>query len=369
MPQRLLTLLLTCLFFLPAYTQTDTTAQQKDKKNKKVTLAGVPIVNYNLAQGMMFGAMGTLYYKLNKEDSISPSSSTMGMGMYTTSKSYFLLGMQKLYFREDNWRSTVVLGTGTNYFQFYQGLPGGGYGYFDADGVWIDFSTDMRFVYLNIQRQIYPELYFGLVGVSFNAKTTFDLPIPVDVTTDALMNKLGYMFLYDNRNNLNYPSKGFFISFDNLFIRDWMGSTQNFNSYEFTFNHFWDIQQNEKSILVSRFYTNIAAGDVPFQGQSVIGRDDLRGYTKGEYRNNQVYAVQAELRQKIYKKFSMVGFFGLGAAVEHMSDLPHTEILPGGGLGLRYLMIPKEKINVGIDVGVGKNDWSLAFRIGETFGR
>jgi len=44
-------------------------------------------------------------------------------------------------------------------------------------------------------------------------------------------------------------------------------------------------------------------------------------------------------------------------------------MLPSVGFGVRYLMIGKEKINIGVDVGFGRDDWSLAFRIGETFGR
>ena len=50
-------------------------------------------------------------------------------------------------------------------------------------------------------------------------------------------------------------------------------------------------------------------------------------------------------------------------------DIKNAEILPGGGVGVRYMMIPKERINIGIDVAAGKGDWGLYFRIGESFGR
>ena len=46
-----------------------------------------------------------------------------------------------------------------------------------------------------------------------------------------------------------------------------------------------------------------------------------------------------------------------------------SEVLPGVGLGLRYLMIEKERINIGVDVATGKDDWGIYFRIGESFGR
>jgi len=180
---------------------------------------------------------------------------------------------------------------------------------------------------------------------------------------------LGFNLLFDNRDNVNFPVEGYFIQFANNYIRKGLGSSNNYESYEVSATNFWDIKDNNKSILVSRIYADIAAGDVPFQGENVVGGDDLRGYSQGKYRGNQVYAVQAELRQNIYKKFGMVGFIGFGTAVDKMTNIPDSEFLPSAGVGVRYLMVAKEKMNVGIDVGVGKDDWSLTFRIGETFGR
>ena len=65
----------------------------------------------------------------------------------------------------------------------------------------------------------------------------------------------------------------------------------------------------------------------------------------------------------------MVGFAGIATAVEKVGDIFENELLPGAGVGIRYLMIPKERINIGIDVAKGKGDWGLYFRIGESFGR
>ena len=65
----------------------------------------------------------------------------------------------------------------------------------------------------------------------------------------------------------------------------------------------------------------------------------------------------------------MVGFLGVASAVEKFSDIFSSELLPGVGAGLRYRMIPSMKINIGVDGGIGKDDRSLTFRIGESFGR
>ena len=103
--------------------------------------------------------------------------------------------------------------------------------------------------------------------------------------------------------------------------------------------------------------------------EGVLGLDDLRGYSQGEFRGNQLYDIQAEWRQIVHKRFGMVGFIGVGTVLDELSDLGDAPWLPGGGIGFRYRMIKSEKINIGMDVGVGKNDWSLSFRIGESFSR
>ena len=52
----------------------------------------------------------------------------------------------------------------------------------------------------------------------------------------------------------------------------------------------------------------MSIGDVPFQGQNVVGQDDIRGYSSGKYRDNQAYVIQAEYRWRFYKKFEWWGF-------------------------------------------------------------
>lgn len=376
-PQKIFTFLpfLWLIFFCNL--SVDSVAQFKKSASndttKKVTFAAIPIINYNSTFGLMGGAMGAMYYKLNKKDTISPSSSTMLMGMYSTSKTYFALAMQQMYFNEDKWRAKFGIGRGDIFFQYFQGLPSlGNFGAYNEEGVWINYNTTMNFLLLDVSRLVIKNLYVGAEVLLNKANTEYDFPdseTGENITSVAQMNSLGYTLLYDSRDHVNHPTKGFFIQYKNRFIREALGASDNFNRFEIAANNFWDLNKNGNSVLVSRVFANISSGDVPFEGENVVGRDDIRGYSEGKYRGNQVYALQAELRQNVYKKFGMVGFLGIASAVDQMNEIPKSELLPGAGIGIRYLMIPSEKINVGFDVGVGKDDWSLTFRIGETFGR
>ena len=64
----------------------------------------------------------------------------------------------------------------------------------------------------------------------------------------------------------------------------------------------------------------------------------------------------------------MVAFGGIAMAVDAPKQITWSGVLPAAGVGGRYMAIPSEKINIGIDVAIGKDDWGLYFRIGEVFG-
>ncbi len=161
-----------------------------------------------------------------------------------------------------------------------------------------------------------------------------------------------------------------FLNFKNQFYRNWVGSDYEFVRYIVTYNQFFRLAKtNDKHVLAARATFNIATGNVPFEGQTVVGGDDIRGYSQGKYRNNQVYTLQAEYRWNFYRKWGLVAFAGIASAVAKFADIPDSPILPGVGAGLRFKMLPSEKINIGVDVAVGKDDYSLTFRIGEAFGR
>jgi len=336
---------------------------QDSTKNFK--FAGIPIINYNRTQGIVLGAFAAGYYKLNRNDTISPSSYTGIGGIYTEQKSYFLVLFQQLYFNEDRWRILAAAGLLDVNFQYYYENPSASVGNF------VDYTTKSGFAVVQVQRHIIWRLYAGLSGQYIDSKTTFGLPNSAgeDSSDNNKMNNIGYVFSNDTRDEVNYPTHGIFFNYKNQFYRDWVGSDNNFTRFVLSYNQFFDLAKNEKHIIAVRANCDLASGDVPFEGQSVVGQDDIRGYSQGKYRNNQVYTLQTEYRWNFYKRFGMVGFFGLASAVENFGDIFSSQVLPGIGAGLRWRMIPSEKINIGVDGAIGRDDYSITFRIGEAFAR
>ena len=133
---------------------------------KKLKIAVIPMINYNPSFGVNFGAMGQAFYKLNRNDTVSPSSSTGVFGMYTTNKTYFGAVFQRLYLREDNWRIMGAVGLGNINFQYWQELPVIG-------GDFICFSTETVFAMARVERRVYRKLYAGVNAVFSRARTEF----------------------------------------------------------------------------------------------------------------------------------------------------------------------------------------------------
>ena len=333
------------------------------EKKQKPRIAAIPMINYNRTQGIVVGALVSGFYKINKKDTISPSSTTGLMGMYTQEKSHLLFVFSRFYFAEDRWRVAAAVGNTDINFQFYVEDPA------LSGGNFYDYSTKMNLVMLQVQRNIFKRIYLGPTGYMIKSTTTFGFPgaSGQDSVTQSNLNNVGYIISNDTRDHVQYPTRGMFLNFKNQFYRSWAGSDYKFERYLITYNQFFKLR--ETKILAVRASLNIASGDVPFEGQSVVGGDDIRGYSQGKYRNDQVYALQAEYRWSFYKRWGLVAFAGVASAVAKFSDIPDNEILPGGGAGLRFRLLPTEKVNIGIDYGVGKDDYSITFRIGESFGR
>jgi outer membrane protein assembly factor BamA len=360
-----LTRVLFLMLFAITGVQGQDSASIKPKKEEK-SYAAIPMLNYNRTQGFILGALVSRYYKINNKDTISPASNTGIFGMYTGQKSYALMGFTRLYFARDKWRITAAVGIMDINFQFYLEDAAA------STGNFYDYTTKANFLVFQVQRNLFNRLYIGPSASFIKSTTTFSFPDATgkDSVNKSNLNNIGYIITNDTRDHVQYPARGMFLNFKNQFYRSWAGSDYEFERYVVTYNQFFNLHKNnDKKIVAIRATMNVAAGDVPFEGQTVVGGDDIRGYSQGQYRDDQVYTLQTEYRWNFYKRWGMVAFAGVASAVEKISDIPDNDLLPGVGVGLRFKMLPAHKINIGIDGAVGKGDWSITFRIGESFAR
>lgn len=350
--------------------------KRNNKEDKNFKTVMIPTISYNNSFKTSFGVMASGFYKLNKKDTISPLSSSMLIGTYSTNKTWFGVQVNKFYFKEDLYRTKFVTGAGGINFQTFldwgnilDNLPPGfippPLPPLPDDGVFVDYNTSMYFIYTDFMVNVYDRLYIGANIIYNQSTTTFDLPTnPED--TQRLFG-FGVSSEFDKRDNQMQPIKGFNAKLSTTSFLESLGSTSNYTNITFQYNKFF--QQGKRNTLLVRFYGQAAVGDVPFSAENVVGRDDLRGYSNGKYRANQVYDVQSEYRHWFAKKWGYVAFAGLATAIDTPQEISISNILPAAGAGIRFMAIPKSRITVGMDVAAGKDDWGIYFRIGEAFGR
>jgi outer membrane protein assembly factor BamA len=190
-----------------------------------------------------------------------------------------------------------------------------------------------------------------------------DVPLPDE---RRQYSSLGVSGEYDTRTSTTYPMDGFYCTARLRRYADWLGSASEYTKIKIEVNRY--LLQNSIDVLALRGCVEAALGTVPFEAQTVVGAGkDIRGYSSGKFRGDQVYSLQGEYRWNFAPPFGAVGFLGFSLPITQGEQARFADILPGLGAGFRYTMVPEIHANVGLDVAVGRDDWGLYFRIAEAF--
>lgn len=323
-------------------------------KKHNVKFAAMPMINYDPSLGWNMAALTNTFFRVSPSDTISPLSMAGGMLGYTTNKSWYWAIYTKLYLDEDNYRITLGYADASINSQYFDHIG----------GAYIDFNSMNNLFFSEVQRRVYKRWYAGLRYVNRQTVTTFDGEPSGEKNN---LSNIGAVLSHDTRDFIYNPHSGDYFNVKTGHFREAWGSAYEYNNLNIDYTKFIPLKEN--MTLALRATALMAYGDsVPFEGQNVVQREDIRGYTKGQHRANQTHNLQAEYRWNIYDKWGMVAFGGVATSVNKVNEIKFKDLLPAAGVGVRYMAIPSEKINIGIDVAKGIDDWGIYFRIGETFG-
>jgi outer membrane protein assembly factor BamA len=183
---------------------------------------------------------------------------------------------------------------------------------------------------------------------------------------------VGPRFQWDTRDDTYYPRHGVFLDSGIDFFSEALGSKFSYRYYKVAFNKYTSI--GKSLVFAFRGMGCAAAGDhVPIYDLCLYGSaNDLRGYPAGRYQDRRMFATQAEYRlnlpaKKLLWRFGLVGFGGFGWVGQKISDVAYSDLLPGGGGGLRFRLTKQNHINFRIDYAVGKVGHTLSMGLGEAF--
>ncbi|WP_430817652.1 BamA/TamA family outer membrane protein [Carboxylicivirga sp. RSCT41] len=344
-----------------------------DKSTK--TLVAVPIISNSPAMKTGFGAMGMLFFRPMKKDTLSPPSLVRVAGLYSTNKSYYFFPMTKLFWGDNRHRATLVIGTIriNNDFLYNQ----------DVEDLHLVFSELRYFISAEYSRRIINNFYLGMLYLGTQTLYKFDQGTDAENEFtedffkqndigDNFVSSIGLNLSYDSRDYPYYPTKGLVASIRPKMNATWLGSDNNYVDTDFMFKYYTNL--NSQKIFALALNGGFAAGDVPFDGYQNYGvRNSLRGYTTGKYKGKNMVAAQVEYRWNFYKRWGAVAFAGSGSVwgTEEMEDgekVFERHWLPSIGSGIRFTISKAKKVNLRLDFAWGVDgNQGLYFGVMEAF--
>ena len=180
---------------------------------------------------------------------------------------------------------------------------------------------------------------------------------------------VGPLLLYDNRDNILSTFRGSYLEGSALFNGGALGSNNTFSRFQVDARHFRPLLASEKTILALQVVAQFHAGYVPFRELANLGgSNQLRGYYEGRYRDRQLLAAQAEIRQHLFGRFNGAVFGGIGQVGNSLSSFDEGGLKAAGGAGIRFQFNRRDRLNARLDYGVGRGGSSVVyFSIGEAF--
>jgi len=349
----------------PPAKQKDQRDKQKKEKRGSFIIAPIPISSPAFGSGLLL--ITAYVFKLNETDKTSPPSWIGMAGVFTNNGTRGLALGGRLYLKENKYQTTFAVAKGRANLDFFGigRIPGRSPVSVPLQmGGTILFGEGMR----NVGRNIFvgPRFQYRRLSASIDGPPRlggFEVPaIDIKSTSAAL----GVHVQRDLRDSTFYPTKGSLFDFTGDFFDQAWGSRREYQSYKIAYNGFHEIAKRQ--ILAYRVMACSANGNVPFYDLCLYGyNNDLRGYTTGQFQNRRMFATQAEYRIEWRKRLGFVGFGGLGAIARTWGDLRSDQLLPAGGVGLRFNLDKKNHINYRIDLAFGREGRTLSIGVGEAF--
>lgn len=184
---------------------------------------------------------------------------------------------------------------------------------------------------------------------------------------------LGITQIIDNRNTNTYTTKGSFLKLNYSYAPDFFGADHFSGSLlKLDLRNFQSLSRKITLGLHANFQT-ISDKDAPFYLLPQLGNDEMmRAYYTGRFRDQNLLALQSEIRLRLNPRFGVVGFASAGN-VYSAGNFKLIQMKPGIGGGFRYFFDIERGLSVRMDYAVGeqnpgeKRQSGFYFSLGEAF--
>ena len=323
-----------------------------------VSVIGGPFYSADTKLGIGIVAAG-----LYKVDSITPISNVSLKGQVSTSLFYSIGLSGDHIFHEDRMR----IGYSADFRSFPTYFWGIGYDQAVDDERKAKYTNVNMRLEGDLKFQVMRGLYIGpTVGFSFIRASKIDNPalwygLPRQTTTFGI----GATVQYDTRDAISEPHRGWYIRANQIFYPRALGNTT--HSYTVTSGRICHYHEAWRGAVIAGCINGeFTYGATPWTMLPTFGGSStMRGYYNGQYRDKCAMDASVELRQHIYGRSGAVVWVGAGTVFPDFNSIRWKHVLPNAGVGYRWEF--KQRVNVRVDVGFGRDTWGVEFNINEAF--
>ena len=362
-------LILTCtvLFLLSHFAncQNDTIAA-KNEMVKDINLTVLPVLFYLPETGLGYGGLGLATFKFKNEPDLSrPSSFQLGVS-YTTKNQLLIFAPYELYWGDEKWRIVGELGFYKYFYNFY------GVGINSLEENFDTYDVDFPRFRFSILKEVLPNISLGLgyqLDIFYNLGITeggiLEVSDVIGKDGGGTVSNIGIQAFYDSRDNIFFPTKGFFVQGSVFTSADFLGSSFSYSKFTLD-NRFYQKIKGKQVLATNLFIANNGEG-APFFDFNRLGSNRTRGFNDRRYQDNAELSFAAEYRFPVAGRVGAVVFGSTGTVASNFSNLFTSRYRNAGGLGLRYIINKKDGIRIRADYGYSAEGGNFYFTIREAF--
>lgn len=335
----------------------------KNKERKKFDFSIIGGPHYSTDTKLGIGLVAAGLYRANANDTLLPPSNVSLFGDVST-VGFYMLGIRGTHiFPQDKYRADYTI----YFYSFPCKFWGMGYDMGDDDSNKSDMKRWQARFKASFLFHMGDNLYLGPM-------VSYDYVIGRRIERPELLNGMdqhtwnigaGFSAVYDTRDVLTYPHRGFYINLSQCFRPRFMGNDYAFSTTELQVDAYQRVWKG--AILAEDFRTMLNFGNPSWGMMALLGNSNsMRGYYEGRYRDKHKMEAQVELRQHVWKRNSLTTWVGAGTVFHKFSEMRSRHILPNFGIGYRWEF--KKNVNVRLDYGFGKaGQTGFLFSINEAF--
>lgn len=335
----------------------------KNKEHKKFDFSIIGGPHYSTDTKLGIGLVAAGLYRANANDTLLPPSNVSLFGDVST-VGFYMLGIRGTHiFPQDKYRADYTI----YFYSFPCKFWGMGYDMGDDDSNKSDMKRWQARFKVSFLFHLGDNLYLGPM-------VSYDYVIGRRIERPELLNGMdqhtwnigaGFSAVYDTRDVLTYPHRGFYINLSQCFRPRFMGNDYAFSTTELQVDAYQRVWKG--AILAEDFRTMLNFGNPSWGMMALLGNSNsMRGYYEGRYRDKHKMEAQVELRQHVWKRNSLTTWVGAGTVFHKFSEMRSRHILPNFGIGYRWEF--KKNVNVRLDYGFGKaGQTGFLFSINEAF--